>query len=118
MFPLLAWGIALLIDCALLVLSLSVLFGEKVGSGSLLFGGMSLIFGVLVAALIGKRRQRPWNRIFESAKHFCWLLPVIALTGSFDSGMISGLELLSVVGAAAIGGINWVALTQWGMKHA
>lgn len=114
----LAWGTALLLDCAFLIVALSILVGEEFGPGSWWFVAMALLFGVLVAALVGKRRERPWKPLIGSARRLCWLLPVMALVGSLDSAMISGHEMVAVIVAAVLGGINWIGLSQGESKDA
>jgi 4-amino-4-deoxy-L-arabinose transferase-like glycosyltransferase len=94
------------------------LFAGGVGPGWLWISGISGIFAIFVIALIDRRRVKPTLRLWQAARHLCWLLPVIWIVASFDSGQISGHEFLSIIAVALIGALNWAGLSQKEMKHA
>jgi hypothetical protein len=118
MFRLLAWGAALLIDVAILGMVLTSLFSNGVGPSWLWVGGISVIFAILVIALVDHRRVTPTLRLWQAARHLCWLLPIIWFIGSLDLGRISGQESLSIIAVLFIGALNWAGLSQREMKHA
>jgi hypothetical protein len=111
--------VALLIDLGIFVLALSVLFnGDAPGRGLVLFACVALAFGTLAAAIIAQLLRKPHRALRQMAFHMCWLVPAAWLIGSFDLGIVSGLEILSLVFVAAICGINVAALRVGEASHA
>ena len=113
-----AW-IALAIDIALLGIAIATLFtAEDLGVGLVLFSAVGAVFAVLTIAVVNQLRSRPNGSLVKAARFLCCLLPIAWLVGSLDHGIVSGLEIMSVIVVGAIGALNWAALPMASASHA
>ena len=104
------WLIALVLNCAAIALFAPGLF--EVGApaqGRVIGGGIAALFlAVTVLLVLARFSHLPsWGP--QVMRYLCASIPVLWAIGSLDHGILSGLELLSVV---------FISLFAWGTWRA
>jgi len=102
------WILAILIDALGVVLGCTYFLANEVlvwawGVATIVIFGSLLI--LLIRPQVFGERTHPAT----AAKILCWSVPIAAFVGSLDSGVISGLEWLAIIGYGLVGGLNWLA---------
>jgi len=107
------WLLAPLIDGAAVVLYASSLSIDQPPSLLLWSISLMILFLSLGCLVVASRFVGLRARYHESAKLLCASLPVIMFIGSLDLGIISGLEIVSIIFSALLGWLNWRAFLQY-----
>jgi hypothetical protein len=111
------WSLVLLGNLAVALAFASLVFKGDITSESSIMG---IIFGLLFFAICGMLIAArincvpPWGRL--GMKLLCSAVPLSWLLGSLDSGMISGLELISLIFPAFFGWASWRAFLLFAPK--
>lgn len=96
----LIWVIALLVSFGVIAaFTPSMLNGDIVGFA------VSSLFTAIGTLLVAARIKRLPSWGHATMKRLCWSVPVLALVGSLDYGIVSGQELFSLILAVLFG---WV----------
>ena len=100
----LGWLIALFVNCAVIAaFSPSVLEGDYVAfSVSALFASIGALL-----VLVRVKCLPTWG--CAAMKLLCWAVPILTFIASLDSGVISGLEVYSLIFAGLLGWGSWRA---------
>lgn len=91
------WLVALLLNCALVSAFAPSLFQSSAPIEARAVCAVMVLFGLAIASLLVLARLArlpSWGG--QAMRYLCVLLPVLWLVGSFDRGILSGQELLSV----------------------
>ena len=107
----LSWLIVLLVNFGVIAA-----FAPSMADGDLVGTSVSALFAAISALLVAARfRHLPtWGH--TAMKLLCWAIPVLALAGSLDYGIVSGQEILSLIVAALIGWGSWRAFLLFAPK--
>jgi hypothetical protein len=110
------WALAVLFDVLGIAMGLAHFIGEA--PPLVWFWGaiQVAVFGALVTLLVRPRVIPKPAQFAKVARSLCFSLPAIALLGSLDLGIISGLEWFAIFIAALIGALNWVAFNANAMR--
>jgi len=100
----LSWVIALLVSFSVIAAFLPSAF-----NGDIVGFSVSSLFTAIGALLVAARIKRLPSWGHATMKFLCWSVPVLALAGSLDYGIVSGQELFSLMLAVLFG---------WGIWHA
>jgi hypothetical protein len=106
----LGWLIILLLNLGIATTFAPLVFDGEAPVQSRTVGAMvTLLFFCISSLLIAARFHRSPSWAHPAMKILCWAVPVLWLLGSLDYGMVSGLEFLSLIFAAAIAWASWRA---------
>ena len=104
------WLIALVLNCAVIAICAPAIF--EVGApaqGRIVGGGIAALFLAVAYLLVAARFSRLPSWGPQVMRYLCASIPVVWVIGSLDHGILSGLELLSVV---------FISLFAWGTWRA
>ena len=100
----LGWLIALLVNFGVISA-----FAPGMFQGEFFSFIASVLFAAVCALLVVARVQRLPSWGHTVMKLLCWAVPFLALAGSLDYGMVSGLEVYSLIFAVLLGWGSWRA---------
>ena len=100
----LGWFIALLVNCGVITT-----FAPSMFEGDIVGFVVSALFASIGVLLVAARVKRlpSWGHV--AMKFLCWAVPILALAASLDYGMVSGLEVYSLIFAVLLGWGSWRA---------
>lgn len=107
------WASVLMLDLAVIAILAPSIWASDVAPWNRVVAALvAVLFAALCAMLLFARLRTASSRAAFTMRVLCSAVPVLWLAGSFDHGMVSGLELVSVVLAALYAWANWKAFAM------